>query len=142
MFGSRYILAIALAWALAQSTKVVIASLREGHLDPAPLTQAGGMPSSHTAMVVALTTSVARNLGLGSPIFALSLVFSLIVMYDAAGVRRAAGRQAAVLNRVLDELFGQRRFDAGDNLRELLGHTPMEVLAGVCLGAAVGMIPF
>jgi acid phosphatase family membrane protein YuiD len=99
----------------------------------------GGMPSSHTAMVMGLTTSIGRFNGVTSPLFAVALIFSFVVMYDAAGVRRAAGRQAALLNRLVEDLFSQRGVKE-EQLRELLGHTPVEVLAGAALGVAVGLL--
>ena len=97
------------------------------------------MPSSHTAMVMGLTTSIGRFNGVTSPLFAVALIFSFVVMYDAAGVRRAAGRQAALLNRLVEDLFSQRGVKE-EHLRELLGHTPFEVLAGAALGVAVGLL--
>jgi len=90
-------------------------------------------------MVMALTATIGRFNGITSPVFALALIFSFVVMYDAAGVRRAAGRQAALLNRLVDDLFSQRGVKE-EQLRELLGHTPVEVLAGAALGVAVGVL--
>ena len=136
----RYILPAVVAWLIAQVTKVVYRSLRQRRLNLRVLAEMGGMPSSHTSMVVALTTAVGRLNGVGSAVFAIALIFSFVVMYDAAGVRRAAGRQAAVLNRLVDDLVAQRGIQE-DRLRELLGHTPVEVLVGAALGVAVGLIP-
>lgn len=135
----RYILLPLLAWTIAQVTKVVIQSIRERRLNLKVLAVMGGMPSSHSAMVMALTTSVGRVNGWSSPLFAVALIFSFVVMYDAAGVRRAAGKQAAVLNRLVEDLVAQRGI-AEERLRELLGHTPVEVLAGAGLGIACGML--
>jgi hypothetical protein len=98
------------------------------------------MPSSHASIVMGLTTAVARQDGFRSSTFAIALILSLVVMYDAQGVRRAAGRQAEVLNRVIEDLFGQRGFKE-ERLRELLGHTPTEVLVGALLGVGVGLLP-
>jgi acid phosphatase family membrane protein YuiD len=97
------------------------------------------MPSSHSAIVMALTAAVGKYSGLASPEFAIALIFSVVVMYDAAGLRRAAGRQAAVLNRLVDDLMHMRGVEE-QKLRELLGHTPVEVLVGAVLGIAVGLI--
>jgi len=94
--------------------------------------ETGGMPSSHAAGVAALSTSVAIQAGPRSLLFAVTLYFSLVVMYDAAGLRRAAGRQAVILNRLLDEHFKHPERDA-HRLMELLGHTPLEVLVGAIL---------
>jgi acid phosphatase family membrane protein YuiD len=93
----------------------------------------GGMPSSHAAAVSALSTAVGLKSGFGSTLFGVTLYFSLIVMYDAAGLRQAAGRQAAILNRLIDEHFENPERDA-HRLMELLGHTPFEVFVGAILG--------
>ena len=135
----HYLLPALLAWAIAQVTKVALSSLRRRRLDLRVLAETGGMPSSHSAIVMGLTASVGRVNGVGSAAFAIALIFSFVVMYDAAGVRRAAGRQAALLNRLVDDLFSQRGFKE-EQLRELLGHTPVEVLAGAALGIAVGVL--
>jgi len=97
------------------------------------------MPSSHSAFVSSLAVAVGISSGFDSTIFALALGFAIIVMYDASGIRHAAGKQAAVLNKIVDELFHGGRIRE-DRLRELLGHTPVEVFAGAALGAAVSMI--
>ena len=136
----RYILPPMVAWLIAQVTKVIYRSVRQRRLNLRVLAEMGGMPSSHTSMVVALTTAVGRINGFGSATFAIALIFSFVVMYDAAGVRRAAGRQAAVLNRLVEDLVAQRGIQE-DRLRELLGHTPVEVLVGAALGLAVGLVP-
>jgi len=120
-------------------TKLVSSSVQRRQLDLRVLASMGGFPSSHSAMVMALTTVIGRLNGLGSPLFALALIFSLVVMYDAAGVRRAAGQQAAVLNRMIDDLF-QGRGIGEQRLRELLGHTPVEVFGGAAVGVAVGIL--
>jgi acid phosphatase family membrane protein YuiD len=101
------------------------------------LIQTGGMPSSHSAAVAALTTSVFLVVGPKDPLFGVTLYFSLIVMYDAAGVRRAAGRQAAILNRMLEEHEDKELRER--RLLELLGHTPFEVLVGAALGVAIAL---
>src|SRR5256884_1436207 len=99
----------------------------------------GGMPSSHAAIVMGLTAAVGRVQGVGSAPFAIALIFSFVVMYDAAGVRRAAGRQAAVLNRLVEDLVHMRGMQEQE-LPELLRHTPFEGLVGAGLGVAVGLI--
>jgi acid phosphatase family membrane protein YuiD len=103
------------------------------------LAETGGMPSSHSAIVMALTAAVGKYSHVTSPEFAIALIFSIVVMYDAAGLRRAAGRQAAVLNRLVDDLMHMRGVEE-QKLRELLGHTPVEVLVGAVLGIAVGLL--
>ena len=114
--------------------------MRQRRLNLRVLAETGGMPSSHSAIVMGLTTAVGRINGLNSAAFAVALIFSFVVMYDAAGVRRAAGRQAAVLNRLVEDLVHMRGIQE-DRLRELLGHTPIEVLVGGALGIAVGLVP-
>lgn len=99
----------------------------------------GGMPSSHTSLVVGLTTGIAYQYGLGSTLFPLSLAFSLIVMYDAAGVRRHAGKQAEVLNKILDDMFHGESISER-KLKEVLGHSPLQVLAGAVLGVFIGVL--
>jgi hypothetical protein len=101
--------------------------------------ETGGMPSSHAAAVSALTTAVGLAQGFGSVLFGVTLYFSLVIMYDAAGLRRAAGRQAVILNRLIDEHFVHPEADT-QRLMELLGHTPFEVAVGAILGVASAML--
>jgi acid phosphatase family membrane protein YuiD len=135
-----YLTPALVAWAIAQVLKVGLTSVRERRLNLRVLAETGGMPSSHAAIVMGLTSAIGRLNGVTSAPFAIALIFSIVVMYDAQGVRRAAGRQAAVLNRLVDDAFSLRQFK-DDRLRELLGHTPFEVLVGAALGVAVGLIP-
>ena len=137
----RFLLPAILAWAIAQVLKVCVISVRKRHLDLRVLAETGGMPSSHSAIVAALTTAVGRINGVSSATFAIALIFSIVVMYDAQGLRRAAGRQAALLNRLIDDLVSQRGIQE-TRLRELLGHTPVEVFVGAALGIAVGLVPW
>jgi acid phosphatase family membrane protein YuiD len=127
------------AWGIAQIAKVTLTSVRERRLNLRVLAETGGMPSSHSAIVMGLTAAVGKYSGLGSATFAIALIFSFVVMYDAAGLRRAAGRQAEVLNRLVEDLVHMRGIQEA-RLRELLGHTPMEVLVGAVIGLAVGVI--
>lgn len=137
----KYLLPPFVAWGIAQITKVAYISFRQRRLNLRVLAEMGGMPSSHSAIVMGLTAAIGRLNGFSSPAFAIALIFSLVVMYDAAGVRRAAGRQAAVLNRLVEDLFTMRGLRE-ERLRELIGHTPVEVLVGAALGIVVGLIPF
>lgn len=130
-----------LAWFIAQLLKVVLTLVFSKKLDIRRFIGAGGMPSSHSALVVSLATSIGRFEGYDSPIFALALTFSLIVMYDAAGVRRAAGKQAAVLNEILEQIQTSRSISE-EKLKELLGHTPVEVIAGALLGLVISKLFF
>jgi acid phosphatase family membrane protein YuiD len=123
---------------VAQVSKVIIDSVMRHRLSIRRMATAGGMPSSHTAMVVALTTELGKRLGLADPLFAIALIFSSVVMYDATGVRRAAGLQATILNRMIDDFFARRGFRE-ERLRELVGHTPVEVVVGALLGLLFGL---
>ena len=135
----RFLLPPLVAWAVAQVAKVIIASTRARRLNLRVLADPGGMPSSHSAIVMGLTTAVGKYDGWTHAPFAIALIFSFVVMYDAAGVRRAAGKQAAVLNRLVQDLMKMRGVQETE-LRELLGHTPVEVLVGAVLGIAAGLI--
>ena len=101
--------------------------------------QSGGMPSSHSAVVIALTTMIGKAEGITSPLFGVSIIFSFVVMYDAAGVRRAAGKQAELLNKI-GETPGLSSVEVSEKLVEVLGHTPVQVLVGALIGFIVGMI--
>jgi acid phosphatase family membrane protein YuiD len=124
------------AGALVQLVKFLGHWFRHRRPDFLVLIQAGGMPSSHAAMVCALATAIGFREGFGSSAFAIAAVLAIIVMYDAAGVRQAASRQARVLNRIIDELF-QGHPISEERLRELIGHTPFEVIVGAAIGVAV-----
>ena len=126
-------------WAAAQVLKLILYSLHSRRLEIERLFGAGGMPSSHTSTVCGLTVAVARIYGLQSPLFTLSLVMACIVMYDATGVRRAAGEHAKVLNQLLFS-EGESMTPSQKALKEFLGHTPLEVLAGAALGILIGCI--
>jgi uncharacterized protein len=135
----KYLLAPLVAWAIAQAAKVILTSMRQRRLNLRVLAETGGMPSSHAAIVMGMTTAVGKYAGVSSAAFAIALIFSFVVMYDAAGLRRAAGRQAAILNRLVEDLVHMRGMQE-QRLRELLGHTPVEVLVGALLGIGVGLI--
>lgn len=100
---------------------------------------AGGMPSSHSAVVTSLATLIGKNIGVDSPIFALSLIFAFVVMYDACGVRRAAGKQAKVLNDIINTP-GLSNLQVQEKLQEALGHTPTQVFVGALIGLVAGLI--
>lgn len=136
MFENRVLLAALLAGFIAQILKVIVNYLVKGKIDFRLFVTSGGMPSSHTALVVALATGVCRELGWNSIEFAIAVVFALIVMYDAAGVRRAVGKQAEVLNIIMADVVHRGKFRE-ERLKELLGHTPKEVFAGGVLGLIV-----
>jgi len=142
----KYLLAPIVAWTICQVAKVTLTSVRQHRLNLRVLAETGGMPSSHSAIVaglatavMGLTTGIGKHAGITSPEFAIALIFSFVVMYDAAGLRRAAGRQAAVLNRLVEDLVHMRGVQE-PVLRELLGHTPFEVLVGAAIGIGVGLL--
>jgi acid phosphatase family membrane protein YuiD len=124
---------------LAQGYKGLRDFLLTRRLNLQRFVQTGGMPSSHAASVSALSTMVGLNEGFRSTMFGATLFFSLIVMYDAAGLRRAAGRQAAVLNRLIDQHFQHTEVQT-QRLMELLGHTPLEVLVGALIGVGSALL--
>ncbi|MGI6357329.1 MAG: divergent PAP2 family protein [Bacillota bacterium] len=138
LFRNPILQAAMLSWIIAQVLKVLFAWWREGFFSLERMVGAGGMPSSHSAFVVALTVGVGEASGWESPLTAFSVVFSLIVMYDAAGVRRAAGKQARALNKIINELAAGKQVKE-ERLKELLGHTPVEVIAGAILGLAIAI---
>lgn len=129
---------------LAQFTKVILNLIILGKFIPERLWGAGGMPSAHSATVCALLAATGRYCGTGSTEFALALVLAIIVMYDAMGVRRETGEQAKILNRMLSEWM-DRESDAmpflrDKKLKEMVGHTPIQVLTGAIFGIAVGLL--
>ncbi|MDR2183306.1 MAG: divergent PAP2 family protein [Clostridiales bacterium] len=135
----NYALWIALcAWLTAQVIKIIIELLRKRRLNWGLLMSSGGMPSSHSSFVTAVTTVIGLTEGFDSPIFALGAIVSLIVMYDASGVRRAAGNQAKVINDILASIENSG-FEFEKKLKEMLGHTPIEVAAGGVLGIIVAL---
>ena len=134
----NHVLWVALmACLIAQFLKVVVELVQYRQINLQALFTSGGMPSAHSAFVAALAVGVGQTKGWGTPEFALALVFAIIVMYDAAGVRQAAGLQARILNQILDEFFQEDHHLNQDRLKEFLGHTPIQVIVGFFLGVAV-----
>jgi len=143
IFGNRIIDAVFIAWFFAQSWKVAYSYYKEKKLNFKKFIETGGMPSSHSSTVVALMVEVAKvePEGVRSVNFAISFVLAVIVMYDAAGVRFAAGKQAKVLNKIVKDIKEQRGIKLiEENLKEFLGHTPVEVIVGAVLGALISII--
>ena len=139
LFENRILIASFIAWAIAQLSKTVYELIRYRELRLSRLVSAGGMPSSHAALVMGLATATGRIAGLESASFAITLVLAVIVMYDAAGVRRAVSIQARILNQMIDEAFQGKPF-AEKRLRELIGHTPTQVIVGGLLGIGVALV--
>jgi len=137
---NRVIQAAFISWAIAQGMKVILTLIISHRFDGSRMFGSGGMPSSHSSMVCAMMTVIGFREGFSSSVFALAFCFAGVVMYDAAGVRRSAGKNAAVLNHLLDGLAGKGfEFDE-ERLKELVGHTPVQVSAGALLGILVGTI--
>ncbi|MBN1354597.1 MAG: divergent PAP2 family protein [Candidatus Omnitrophica bacterium] len=126
-------------WLITQTLKVFIGFVREKKFNFRWFVGTGGMPSSHAALVSALTTLIGFAFGFDSGIFVVTLVFALIVIFDAQGVRRATGKQAEILNKMLEDIYWKHRIQE-DRLKELLGHAPIEVLAGVVCGIVIAII--
>lgn len=140
IFGNRVIQSAALAWIVAQGLKVLLTLAINKRFDSTRIFGSGGMPSSHSAMTCAMLMSIGFKEGFSSAIFALAFCFTGVVMYDAAGVRRSTGKNAAVLNQMMDALSGNGYTFDEERLKELVGHTPIQVLAGALLGTLIGTL--
>ncbi len=137
--GVEVIISAFIATFIAQFLKFIFYYIKHKSINFRIFASTGGMPSSHSAAVVSLMTSTGLILGFNSVEFAISLVFGLIVMYDAAGLRRSAGQMATQLNMLVDAIYEQRPHSFRNKLIELLGHTPLEVTMGALLGIAVSL---
>ena len=139
-FSRNYVLySVALAWLTAQTIKVFLGVIREKRFNFRWFVGTGGMPSSHAAGVTALASSTGLYFGFDSAYFAIALLFTIVVLFDAQGVRRASGKQAEILNKILDDIYWRKKIQE-DRLKELLGHTPIEVLTGVALGIFMSLL--
>lgn len=138
--GNKIIQAAALAWAIAQGLKVILTLCISKRFDSTRIWGSGGMPSSHSALSCAMMTCIGLREGFSSAMFAVSFCFAGIVMYDAMGVRRSTGKNAAVINHMLDDLTTKGFTFSEERLKELVGHTPIQVLAGALLGILVGTL--
>jgi len=137
ILNNRVLLVALVACFVAQGLKFIIDVVQNRKLNIHVLVTTGGMPSAHSALVTALAAGVGQTINWTSPEFAVATVFAIIVMYDAAGVRQAAGKQARVINQMIEELFQEKPDFSQDRLKELLGHTPIQVLAGSALGITI-----
>jgi len=127
------------AWLIAQTIKVGIGVISKRKFDFRWFIGSGGMPSTHAAGATCLATSIGLNYGFSSAYFALAFVFAIVVMFDAQGVRRSTGKQAGILNKIMDDIYWQGKIQEL-RLRELIGHTPVEVIAGSFLGIWIALI--
>jgi acid phosphatase family membrane protein YuiD len=139
--SNRVILASLIAWISAQTLKVFWGLIRHKRFNFMWLIGTGGMPSSHSAGVTAMATSVGFYSGFDSVFFAIALIFALVIMFDAQGVRRSTGHQARILNVILEDLYWKKGLEE-KKLKELLGHTPIEVFAGAALGIFIATIMY
>ncbi|MCR4337834.1 MAG: divergent PAP2 family protein [Candidatus Omnitrophica bacterium] len=126
-------------WAVAQLLKVIIGVVEERRFNFRWFIGSGGMPSSHAAGVAALATACGLQIGFDSVAFAMSASFALVTMFDAQGVRRQTGQQAEILNKILDDIYWKGKIEA-DRLRELIGHTPIQVFVGALLGSSLAIV--
>lgn len=129
-----------LAWFLAQLIKVLLDLIVLRRFDMERFVSSGGMPSSHSALVVSCTTAIGRLYGVDGPLFALAVVFSAVVMYDACNVRRSAGDTAKLVNLILEHVEKLAAENFADDLKEVMGHTPLQVFCGAVLGLLVGFM--
>ena len=128
-----------IACIIAQIIKIVLGVVRTNRFDFRWLLDTGGMPSTHAAGVTALSIAIGLQLGFNSPVFAVAAAFTVVTLFDAQGVRRWSGRQAQVLNRMIEDIYFKRRIQE-ERLKELLGHTPIQVLAGMGIGAITALV--
>ena len=144
IFSNKVLLASVTSWMLSQTLKVIISIIFTRRIDFRRFVGSGGMPSGHSASMMALSVSVGLNEGWSSALFAVTFSVALVIMYDAAGIRRAAGRQAVALNRIVEHLTAgtkeQRKKLVPEDLKELLGHTPLQVMAGAALGITIALL--
>lgn len=129
------------AWVIAQAVKVTIGVIRQKKFDFRWFVGTGGMPSSHAAGASCLATAVGLEHGFNSAYFALAASFMIVVTFDAQGVRRSTGKQARILNKITEDIYWRGRIDEV-RLRELIGHTPIEVIVGILLGIIIAAIAF
>ena len=129
-----------LAWFLAQLIKVIVELVLLRRFDVKRFVSSGGMPSSHSALVVAAATAIGRLYGFDGPAFALAAVLSAVVMYDACNVRRSAGDTARLVNQLLEHVEKLTAEDFADDLKIIMGHTPLQVAAGALLGLGIGLL--
>lgn len=139
LVGNRVLLTSMTGWLVAQALKGTFWFVRDRKVDFERFVGPGGMPSSHSASVTSLATAVGLSSGFDSAPFAMAAVFAVVVMYDASGVRRAAGKQAEVLNKIVEDMAHYHTFRE-ERLKELLGHTPVEVFGGAILGIALAIV--
>ncbi len=130
-----------MGWFIAQTVKVLLGVLNEKRFNFKWFVGTGGMPSSHAAGATALATSIGIQEGVGSLVFAIAAMFAVVVICDAQGVRRATGQQAEILNKILEDIYWKKKIQE-DRLKELIGHTPVQVIAGLIVGLIVAFVSY
>lgn len=140
ILNNHVLFIILLGWFVAQAIKIPIHRIVEHEWDLTRFFGSGGMPSSHSSMVTAGAVAIGALQGFDSPSFALAVAFAMIVMYDAAGVRRETGTQAAVINQILKDVLINGKQISDEELKELVGHTPLEVVCGAITGLLVATV--
>ena len=136
---NKIFMATILAWLVAQVIKVVIGVISQKKFDFRWFIGTGGMPSSHVAGASCLAAAMGFEYGFNGPYFALAAAFAIVVMFDAQGVRRSTGKQAGILNKIMDDIYWQGKIQEM-RLRELIGHTPVEVIMGLLLGIVIALV--
>ena len=139
VFHNYVLIAALIAWALAQTLKLPVEYLQTHKWNWSLLAQVGGMPSSHTALVIGATHAIGLSVGFDSALFALAFILSMVVIYDATGIRRQAGKHAELINAMINDLASGHPLKE-EQLREVLGHTPLEAVAGVILGLVTAQL--
>jgi acid phosphatase family membrane protein YuiD len=137
VFSNHVLISALIAWGLAQILKIPIHYLQTGKRDWSLLFRAGGMPSSHSALVSAIAHGIGLSEGFSSPLFALTVAFAMIVIYDATGIRRQAGRHATIINAMVNDFLQGHPEHGSEKLREVLGHSPAEAIVGLIMGVGL-----
>lgn len=139
LLSNKILIITLVVWAIAQTIKVIFGVIREKRFNFKWFIGTGGMPSSHAAGATALATTCGIQEGFGSVYFALAVVFALVTMFDAQGVRRSAGQQAAILNQIVDDIYWRGKLE-NTRLIELIGHSPFQVFIGAILGGSLACL--
>lgn len=142
LFSNHVLIAAISAWGLAQVLKIPIHYFRTGERDWSLLLRAGGMPSSHSALVTGTAHGIGLAQGFNSPLFALAVAFAMVVIYDATGIRRQAGRHAEIINAMVNDLLEGHPEHGSEKLKEVLGHSPGEAVVGILMGIIIPQVYF
>ncbi|MDD5119699.1 MAG: divergent PAP2 family protein [Candidatus Omnitrophica bacterium] len=141
LYRNKILMTTVSTWLIAQTIKVVIGVFRLKKFDFRLFIGSGGMPSAHAAGASCLATSIGMECGFDTVYFALAFAFAIVVMFDAQGVRRSTGKQAGILNKIMEDIYWKGKIQEL-RLRELIGHTPVEVFIGLFLGIGIALISY